>query len=266
MTRETPVPEPADLATGRRPRAIMFDLHGTLVHPDGDNLPERRRAAHQVLRELPDAPEYAAFEASDTEVREVLRQAGEADLRDYGVTHRFRLVTSALLGRDAPEALVARMVEAYVDAWVDSLSMPPETIDVLDALRPRYRLALVTDFGDAPGIWRILARFSLAEYFQPVVISADVGHIKPHPAMFRAALDGLGIAPDEAVFVGDNLVRDVAGARQAGIRPILIDVTGQYPEHPGDRITDLRELPALLELSVAGEQSAVHRQALLGRL
>lgn len=236
-----------------RPKAILFDLHGTLVWPRADNLAERRRAAYRVFREWPGAPSLAAFEARDDEVRAALREAGAADLRDYGVTHRVRLVAEGLLGVVPPPDFVARVVRAYVDAWIDGLTLPSGTIEALEALRPRYRMGLVTDFGDAPGIWRILERFGLASYFDTVVISATVGHTKPHPAMYRLALEALSVEPAAAVFVGDNLVCDVAGPREAGIRPILIDLDGQHPDYEGERIADLRDLQALLDQEARAE-------------
>ena len=231
----------------RRPRAVLFDLHGTLVYPSADNLADRRRAAYRVLAEWPGAPSLEAFEARDEETREKLRLSGAAELRDYGVTHRLTLVVRSLLGDTPSQDLIDRMVEAYVDAWIDILRPLPGTHEALDRLQERYRMALVTDFGHTPGIWRILDRFGLRGYFQPVVVSAEVGHTKPHPAMFGAALRGLGVAPDDAVFVGDNPVCDIEGAKRAGILPILIDVDGRHSSCGDHRIVDLRELPPLLE-------------------
>lgn len=228
-------------------RGITFDLHDTLVAVPGDNLVARRRAAHDVLRAETGATDFAAFCAADDEARASLYTTGNADMLDYGVTHRFRIAARRLLGHDlAPDAL-SRMVEAYIDAWIELLVPLPGTTEALDRLGRRYRLGLVTDFGDAPGIYRILDRFDLAGRFDPIVISAEVGRVKPHPSMFARALERLGMTAADVVHVGDNLVCDVEGAVRSGIRPVLMDYSGRYADYPGERIADLRELEGLVE-------------------
>ena len=193
-------------------RAILFDLHDTLVGVPVDDLVARRRAAHEVLRSATGASDFAAFCAADDEARAALYPDGNPEMLDYGVTNRFRIATLQLTGRDLPSGDLARMVDAYIDAWIELLVPLPGTTEALDTLGRRYRLGLVTDFGDAPGVYRILNRFGLAGRFDPVVVSAEVGRVKPHPSMFARALEGLELSPSEIVHVGDNLVCDVEGA------------------------------------------------------
>jgi len=73
------------------------------------------------------------------------------------------------------------------------------------------------------------------------------GKTKPHEAIFRRMLELLDVAPDEAVMVGDALEDDVEGARSIGMRGLLLDRAGRYPD-VRDRLDDLRELPAALLL------------------
>ena len=70
----------------------------------------------------------------------------------------------------------------------------------------------------------------------------------PHPTIFQAALDALGVQAAEAVMVGDSLEEDVAGARALGMRAILIDRENRHPDVP-ERLTDLYGLPAALGIS-----------------
>jgi putative hydrolase of the HAD superfamily len=77
------------------------------------------------------------------------------------------------------------------------------------------------------------------------VTSADAGAAKPDPTLFRRALAVAGVDGAGAVHVGDSLENDVAGARAAGIRPVLVARDGATP--PGvEAIRSLAELPALL--------------------
>ena len=73
------------------------------------------------------------------------------------------------------------------------------------------------------------------------------GRVKPHPTIFKAALELLGVAPAEAVMVGDSLEEDIEGARALGMRAILVDREERHPDVEG-RLTDLYGLPAALGL------------------
>jgi hypothetical protein len=114
--------------------------------------------------------------------------------------------------------------------------------------RSRHRLALVTN-GAACLQREKLEQSGLAGHFDAVVVSADVGVGKPDPAVFQRALSMLGARADEAVMIGDNLVRDVDGALAAGLRAVWINRFGQ-PRPPGRddlvEISGLAELPAVL--------------------
>ena len=78
--------------------------------------------------------------------------------------------------------------------------------------------------------------------------SAAFGRTKPHPSIFLAALERLGVEPDEAAMVGDSYADDIEGARALGIRAFLLDRDGRYPDER-DRLGDLRALPAALGLA-----------------
>jgi putative hydrolase of the HAD superfamily len=73
------------------------------------------------------------------------------------------------------------------------------------------------------------------------------GKTKPHPTIFRHALEQLDVMPEDAVMVGDSVEDDVEGARAVGMRAFLIDREGRFPERD-DKLDDLRALPAALGL------------------
>ncbi|MCR5068086.1 MAG: HAD family hydrolase [Erysipelotrichaceae bacterium] len=97
----------------------------------------------------------------------------------------------------------------------------PETLEVLNYLKQKYRLAIVTN-GDNYSQNSKIDRNGLRDYFDFIVISADVGSEKPDPLMYQMALDHFGIQPEEAVYVGDTFGKDILGAHNIGIRPIWI--------------------------------------------
>jgi putative hydrolase of the HAD superfamily len=91
---------------------------------------------------------------------------------------------------------------------------------VLGALGARFPLAVVTD---AQSAWARgeLHSVGLGGYFDPVVVSGDHGYRKPDRRLFERALAGLGVAAEHAVYVGNDMHRDVYGARAAGMRTVL---------------------------------------------
>ncbi len=97
-----------------------------------------------------------------------------------------------------------------------------------------------------------LKRFGLFKFFDLVLFSSAVGYKKPHPKIFEAALKGLDVEPDYAVFVGDRLEEDIGGAQKVGMRTVLIPKEGRdysTPIVPDAKINRITELPdAVLEL------------------
>ena len=81
---------------------------------------------------------------------------------------------------------------------------------------------------------------------QVVLDSAVVGIAKPDPGIFHLALEALGVGPAATVHVGDTPAADVAGARAAGVTPVLIDPYGLHPEADCVRVAALADVPALL--------------------
>jgi HAD superfamily hydrolase (TIGR01509 family) len=80
------------------------------------------------------------------------------------------------------------------------------------------------------------------------ITSFSHGKTKPHASIFRAVLDLLEVSPEAAAMVGDTVEDDIDGARALGMRAILLDRLGRYPEFE-PRIDDLYALPAALGLN-----------------
>ena len=101
-------------------------------------------------------------------------------------------------------------------------------------------------------VWEDFRRFGLDDTIDHVASSHTVGWQKPHEAIFRRALDLTGVAPSDAVMVGDRMVQDIWGAKRLGLRAIWRRPLAGAPQEPIDvepdaAIDDLTELPPLLE-------------------
>ena len=118
----------------------------------------------------------------------------------------------------------------------------PDVAPALSALRD-HGLVVVSNWDCSLPDW--LGTAGLLEHVDAVVTSAEVGAAKPDRAIFERALEVARAEPGEAVHVGDSLENDVAGARAAGIRPVLVARDGAAPGGV-EAIRSLAELPALL--------------------
>jgi putative hydrolase of the HAD superfamily len=118
----------------------------------------------------------------------------------------------------------------------------PDVVPALSALR-EHRLVVVSNWDCSLRDW--LGDAGLLEHVHAVVTSAEVGVAKPGRAIFDSALRLAGTQPGDAVHVGDSLENDVAGARAAGIRPVLVARDGAAPGGV-EAVRLLTELPALL--------------------
>ncbi len=115
-------------------------------------------------------------------------------------------------------------------------------------LGERFRLGLVTN--GIPDVQRTkLEATGLAERFDVVTISGELGCGKPDPRIYAVTLEAIGARPEEAIMVGDNFRRDVTAAQDIGIRAVWIAAGRPSPNPsvtPFLTIDTLAELPALL--------------------
>lgn len=209
-----------------RVQAVLLDCLGTLVELQ----PPAPRLRAELLRRLGvDVGAAAATAAFRAEIDYYLAhhldgrdEAGLAGLRDRCA--RVMLEALALEPGTLPEVREAMLSSLRFSAYPDA---PP----VLAELRSTGVRLVATSNWDCslPGV---LARAGLLGLIDAVVASAVVGAAKPDPSVFRAALEAARCEPGAALFVGDSLERDVAGARAAGIRAVLI-AREESPESAG---------------------------------
>src|SRR4051812_34931720 len=232
-------------------RALTFDYWDTLY--EGGARPERvalRRTAVGALlgaygRALPEEQLRALYEESG---REAERWWSE-EHRGYRTDDRLRWILehAAVAPRERCEH-----VAAAADAVDNALLMLPPAMlpgawPMLRTLSRRFSLAIISDTGFASGRAqdRLLEKDGARDFFAATIYSMDVGHAKPRPEIFAAAVAQLGIAPGQILHVGDNERTDVRGALAAGFRAIRLDVVRKggpsEAEHVARSFEDLTE-------------------------
>jgi putative hydrolase of the HAD superfamily len=141
---------------------------------------------------------------------------------------------------DLPDLLYATF------SHISSYKLFDDVLDALDAVRARgHRIGLISNF--ERWLEEMLVELEVGHLFDVAVISGVEGVEKPDVAIYRIALERAAVEPSRAVHVGDSPGLDVEPATAAGMRAVLLDRTGRYPDAAGPRIRSLRDLPHALD-------------------
>lgn len=195
-------------------KAVLFDYGGTL---DADGIAWKEhfqevylRCRLSVKQEVFDRAFYDADDFLPT----------THNLKGLGLEETLRLQIGDFLinlnmryEHDVPR----RALELFL---ADCRASFAKNIPVLEILRRKYRLGIVSNFYG--NLASVLKSEGLDKYFDAVADSSVVGVTKPDPKLFLHALNRLGAAPSEAVMVGDNVKRDMAGAAAMGMPHALL--------------------------------------------
>jgi putative hydrolase of the HAD superfamily len=196
--------------------AVLFDWGDTLMRwaPDPDLLEAGHAAGFAALGREPVEGVTARFR--DVYLKSFF-EPGVVEEVEYPAQVR------RLLGEfdvEVTDDELALFLEAEHAAWRPARQLASTTHALLESLRDRgLKLGLVSNAFDPPDLLhRDLAQLGVAQLLDVAVFSSEVGRRKPDPAIFERALAALGVAPERALFVGDTLATDVAGARAVGMR------------------------------------------------
>ena len=200
-------------------QAITFDFWNTIARVPPDTMAAARRRAVAA------ACEECAVEVEAERLARSLEEVGASYQRSWEEGTHFHprqgaeMLIRSLGVEGAAEEMIA---EAFLSAGRSAELVPAPDIEVaLRKLRERgLRIGIVCDVGFTGGevLRGLLADQGLLEHFSGWAFSDEVGHYKPSPQMFEAALGALGAEPQEAMHVGDLRRTDIAGAAAFGMR------------------------------------------------
>ena len=234
-------------------RAILLDLDDTLLETTPAHQAAIRAAVDHAAERLPHrqpAELEATFRAVYVAV-EARVEGGELRF-DTSQHFRTRVWEETLREHDLAPDLGLELAGVYRAERRRRYRLYEESLEVLAALSPRYRLVLVTN-GPSDFQREKIAAVGLEPKVHGVVVSGELGHWKPAPEIFHHALELAGASPSQALMVGDSLRHDIAGARAAGLHtlwvrryPELQPVNHAHPDHaPHHEAAHLRDLPSL---------------------
>jgi putative hydrolase of the HAD superfamily len=236
------------------PRAVVFDLGGTLVQwPDWEEgAPGKWSLAYDAVQRV-----RAETAGSKEQFVAAMRAAEKAHWERVDREHWSGPPTSVIgegfrrLGVKADEGALVTALDAYARAVAGWCTVFADARETLGVLRERgYRLGLLSNTWWAAE-WHNadLAAHGLAGMLDELVYTSDLPHSKPHPSVFRQIAARLGVPPDACVMIGDRQIDDVEGALAVGMRAIWRRNDSGFPTSnatPDATVDALAELPSLL--------------------
>jgi putative hydrolase of the HAD superfamily len=235
-------------------KGIIFDVNGTLIdiHTD-EGMDEIYRALSHFLT-------YQGVYLHRNEVQEqyyrIMEEqikAGEEEFPEFDTVtlwQEFLIRTLDPAWMPDPYRLQAMprfLAEMYRGISRHRLELYPDVKSVLNDLKQRFSLAVVSD---GQSVWALpeMRAMGIEGYFDPIVISSDHGFRKPDRRLFQAALEGIGAEPGEALFVGNDIYRDIFGARRMGMKTVFFvsnqgrqQMEGVEADYIIHRFAELRE-------------------------
>ncbi len=204
-------------------RAVIFDFIGTLVNVENYSLESSTEKLYRSILESGVRIEREVF----------LREYEKAHQKYRTIRYEKLLeVTNAVWLSEAlsnlgfntrpQDSQTKEAVNIFFEDYLTSLRTRPCTRGLLKKLSAVKRIGLVSNFTYAPVTYAALRRLDLTRFFNVILVSEAVGYRKPHPKIFEQALSKLKVKPDEAIYVGDSPVEDIAGAKKAGMRTVFV--------------------------------------------
>ncbi|MEW6026331.1 MAG: HAD family hydrolase [Planctomycetota bacterium] len=231
-------------------KAVVFDLGNTLIEFGPRQIKHFNEALERTLAGM--------FGACD--------RARLAEIRDHQMAAPYRNglkendrknITIELIRNlydiQPSEEQVDTLLTVRYNTFLEVVELPNNVLPLLNDLSKCYRLALVSNYPCGKSIRDALGKIGLEGRFETIVVSGEVGYVKPHPLPFETMLKRLDLAPKQCIYVGDTWLDDIQGAKRIGMQAIH---TTQYvpyktfPPSEGDRqpgavighIEDLRRL------------------------
>ncbi|HVC43900.1 MAG TPA: HAD family hydrolase [Candidatus Binataceae bacterium] len=244
-------------------KALVFDLFDTIVKWEPERLPVMELGGRPTHTTLPWVfPPLAARLGADFDRDRFIQVYGavveeifverEREGTEITCTERFARTLERLAAGPADErlAFAEELTRVHMDGVRAVTWAPADRVAAVRRLAPHYRLGLLSNFDDAQCGRDVLSDTGVADLFETVIISAEVGLRKPNPLIYHQMLERLRLAPHEVLFIGDTPREDVDGPHRVGMHTVWISkgaagVPEGIPE-PHYVIRDLADLPAIL--------------------
>lgn len=209
-------------------KGIIFDINGTLTDIHTNEWHD------DVYRVLSNLFSYQGILLDPAVVKDLYFQIMKEQRAAHGERHAEFNATAifeqlvAQHATDFTRALPAEklrqlpllLAETHRAATRFRLQLYPGVEETIWQLKPHYRLAIVSDGQTAYALPELHA-VGMDTHFNPIIVSGDFGYRKPDERLFTSALTAMHMTPAEVLFVGNDMYRDVHGARKLGIKTVF---------------------------------------------
>jgi len=235
-----------------RAKVVLTDYIGTLVNARYYSIDASQKKLHKALTKAGFETGIAEFLEAYTEAHEKYRVVRYEQLRE--VTNAV-WVCEALnnLGCSAntDDSRIKTALNVFFQDYVDSLELRTCTKKLIKKIKENCKLGLVSNFTYAPVVYASLRKLGINQFFDAVLVSDETGWRKPHKRIFLEALRKFQVTAEEAVFIGDNPLEDIKGAKEIGMKTVFV----QSQFYSLKDLQDSRENPDF----VAGDLHQIYR-------
>lgn len=221
--------------------AILFDVNGTMIDIlTNEGMPD-------LYRKMRDFLHYQGIYLDKWVIRDlyyqIMKEQREASLEKFPEFDAVSIWKKILdlnqtthtknLMKETQHSLPILLAQLYRAASLcKKLTLYDGVKETLDCLKGHYKLGIVTDGQSAYAIHELRST-GIEEFFDPIVVSGDYGYRKPDPRLYQKALNHLNVSPENTVFVGNDMYRDVYGAHQLGMKTIFFSTNQGDREYSG---------------------------------
>lgn len=207
-------------------KAVLFDLFDTLLLIERNHefySPSLMRM-YKYLNINGIDVSFEAFNEAYTKARDELYTKADPNLEEPHFNVRVALTLQSLgYNYTVSSPLVAGASAEFCEEFMTFVQLDENAEKVLRSLHRKYKLGIVSNFAIPECVQKLLQNYGLDALFDAVVVSAAVNKRKPSPEIFEKTLRLLGVAVGEAVFVGDTVDADIAGAKAVGMRAVYVE-------------------------------------------
>lgn len=234
-------------------KGLIFDLNGTLI----DIL--TNESDDQIYRVTANFMDYHGVQISPEQLKKNFfelnrrqRHESKEEFPEFDSAKIFYDIIEDF--KQKPIENIQELAETTSKVFRASSRYKLECYDgVYECLRELKNIYLMAALSDGQSLWAKSELFSvkLHDFFPIVLISGDFGYRKPDPRLFEAALKAMNLQANEAIFIGNDMYRDIYGAQSAGIKTIFFKSNQGSQEYHGAEadyiIYNIRELPKAIE-------------------
>lgn len=234
-------------------KAVLFDLFETilLLRSNVDYYDQCLKRLYESLVSSGINVSFNDFRKVYFKVRSDLYERAKDNLEEPHFNIRVSLALREMgYNYDATHSVVRGATMAFSEEFMRYIYPDEDARHVLQKLHGRYMTGIISNFAIPECAHKLLSIYKLRNFLDTIVISAEINRRKPAPEIFNAALSHLGIAAEDAVFVGDTPDVDIKGAKSIGMKTILIErrpLNSNIEDKPDLTIKKLRDILEVLD-------------------